>query len=136
MPLHFHVYTGSACQMLIYTLTMTVCRRLQPTSKVPDTRGCTRCCVGRNPYNAYRYLCGAVPSGIVLMQWYEPLNKFMLLKVRNPHIPFHLANDVGQQQQNFLVSCHSTNSVFSAQTKTFFIPWQREEKKKNAQLRR
>ncbi|KAK7105083.1 mitogen-activated protein kinase kinase kinase kinase 5-like isoform X3 [Littorina saxatilis] len=55
-------------------------RRLQPTSKVPDTRGCTRCCVGRNPYNGYRYLCGAVPSGIFLMQWYEPLNKFMLLK--------------------------------------------------------
>lgn len=55
-------------------------RRLQPTSKVPDSRGCLRCCVGRNPYNGYRYLCGAVPSGIVLMQWYEPLNKFMLLK--------------------------------------------------------
>ncbi|XP_076441749.1 mitogen-activated protein kinase kinase kinase kinase 5-like isoform X2 [Babylonia areolata] len=55
-------------------------RRLQPTSKVPDTRGCSRCCVGRNPYNGYRYLCGVVPSGIVLMQWYEPLNKFMMLK--------------------------------------------------------
>lgn len=56
-------------------------RRLQPTSKVADSRGCTRCCVGRNPYNGYRYLCGAMPTGIVLMQWYEPLNKFMLLKV-------------------------------------------------------
>ncbi|KAL8620008.1 hypothetical protein ACOMHN_015290 [Nucella lapillus] len=56
-------------------------RRLQPTSKVPDTRGCSRCCVGRNPYNGYRYLCGAIPAGIVLMQWYEPLNKFMMLKL-------------------------------------------------------
>lgn len=55
-------------------------RRLQPTSKVPDTRGCYRCCVGRNPFKGYRFLCGAVPSGIVLLQWYEPLNKFMLLK--------------------------------------------------------
>ncbi|CAG5132091.1 unnamed protein product, partial [Candidula unifasciata] len=55
-------------------------RRLQQTAKVPDTRGCMRCCVGRNPYNGYRYLCGALPNGVILMQWYEPLNKFMLLK--------------------------------------------------------
>ncbi|XP_059159116.1 mitogen-activated protein kinase kinase kinase kinase 5-like isoform X1 [Physella acuta] len=55
-------------------------RRLQPTVKVPDTRGCLRCCVGRNPYNGYRYLCGALSNGVILMQWYEPLNKFMLLK--------------------------------------------------------
>ncbi|GFR66677.1 mitogen-activated protein kinase kinase kinase kinase [Elysia marginata] len=55
-------------------------RRLQPTVKVPDTRGCQRCCVGRNPYNGYRYLCGALTNGVILMQWYEPLNKFMLLK--------------------------------------------------------
>jgi len=40
-----------------------------------------RCCVGRNPYNGYKYLCGALPNGVILMQWYEPLNKFMQLKV-------------------------------------------------------
>jgi hypothetical protein len=57
-------------------------RKFALTTKVPDTRGCVRCCVGRNPYNGYKYLCGAVPStGIFLMQWYDPLNKFMLLKV-------------------------------------------------------
>ncbi|KAK3092686.1 hypothetical protein FSP39_005890 [Pinctada imbricata] len=55
-------------------------RKFNPTTKVPDTKGCTRCCVGRNPYNGYKYLCGALPHGIILMQWYEPLNKFMLLK--------------------------------------------------------
>ena len=36
--------------------------------------------MGRNPYNGYKYLCGATPGGVFLMQWYDPLNKFMLLK--------------------------------------------------------
>jgi [mitogen-activated protein kinase] kinase 5 len=36
--------------------------------------------VARNPYNGYKYLCGASTNGIFLMQWYDPLNKFMLLK--------------------------------------------------------
>ncbi|KAA5579443.1 hypothetical protein F3G14_18805 [Acinetobacter baumannii] len=43
--------------------------------------GCTRCAVARNPYNGYKYLCGATPAGLFLMQWYDPLRKFMLLKV-------------------------------------------------------
>ncbi|CAH1790870.1 unnamed protein product [Owenia fusiformis] len=55
-------------------------RRLNPSVKVNDTKGCVRCCVGRNPYNGYKYLCGALHNSVVLMQWYEPLNKFMLLK--------------------------------------------------------
>nr|CAD7399374.1 unnamed protein product [Timema cristinae] len=55
-------------------------RKFALTTKVPDTKGCTKCCVGRNPYNGYKYLCGAMPSGIFIMQWYDPLNKFMLLK--------------------------------------------------------
>uniref|UniRef100_A0ABD2VU63 Mitogen-activated protein kinase kinase kinase kinase n=1 Tax=Trichogramma kaykai TaxID=54128 RepID=A0ABD2VU63_9HYME len=55
-------------------------RKFALTTRVPDTKGCTKCCVGRNPYNGYKYLCGAMPNGIFLMQWYDPLNKFMLLK--------------------------------------------------------
>ncbi|XP_043281195.1 mitogen-activated protein kinase kinase kinase kinase 3 isoform X7 [Venturia canescens] len=55
-------------------------RKFALTTKVPDTKGCSKCCVGRNPYNGYKYLCGAMPAGIFLMQWYDPLNKFMLLK--------------------------------------------------------
>ncbi|KAL5287300.1 MAP4K1 family protein [Megaselia abdita] len=55
-------------------------RKFALTTKVPDTKGCSQCCVTRNPYNGYKYLCGATISGIFLMQWYDPLNKFMLLK--------------------------------------------------------
>ncbi|XP_053620937.1 mitogen-activated protein kinase kinase kinase kinase 5 isoform X2 [Plodia interpunctella] len=50
------------------------------STRQPDTRGCIRCAVARNPYNGYKYLCGATPSGLFLMQWYDPLRKFMLLK--------------------------------------------------------
>ena len=53
------------------------------SSKVANTRGTSKCCVGRNPYNGYKYLCGSTPNGVFLMQWYDPLNKFMLLKVCN-----------------------------------------------------
>lgn len=55
-------------------------RKFALTTRVPDTRGTLRCCVARNPYNGYKYLCGATERGIYLMQWYDPLNKFMLLK--------------------------------------------------------
>jgi mitogen-activated protein kinase kinase kinase kinase 5 len=55
-------------------------RKFALTTKVPDTKGCLQCCVTRNQYNGYKYLCGRTPSGIFLMQWYDPLNKFMLLK--------------------------------------------------------
>jgi hypothetical protein len=55
-------------------------RKFALTTKLPDTKGCTQCCVTRNPYNGYKYLCGRMPTGIFLMQWYDPLNKFMLLK--------------------------------------------------------
>ena len=57
-------------------------KKYTPTAKVPNTRGCYKCCYGRNAYNGFKYLCGALPNSIILMQWYDPLNKYMLLKVR------------------------------------------------------
>ena len=63
-------------------------RRQSPSQRVPETRNCLRACVGKNPYNGYRYLCAATPNGIFLMQWYDPLNKFMLLKVNIFFLPF------------------------------------------------
>ncbi|CAG2162862.1 unnamed protein product [Oppiella nova] len=65
-------------------------RKFIATSKVSDTKGCTKCCVGRNPYNGYKYLCGATPNGIFLMQWYNPLNKFMFLKQFELYLPAKL----------------------------------------------
>ena len=35
-----------------------------------------------NPYNEQVYLCVAMTKHLLLMQWYEPLEKFMKVKVK------------------------------------------------------
>ncbi|XP_052393491.1 mitogen-activated protein kinase kinase kinase kinase 2 [Carassius gibelio] len=61
-------------------------RRYAMSVKIPDTKGCRRCSVVRNPYTDSVFLCAAVPTGLVLLMWYEPLQKFMQLK----HIALNL----------------------------------------------
>lgn len=76
-------------------------RKFALTTKVPDTKGCSQCCVTRNPYNGYKYLCGALSTGIFLMQWYDPLNKFMLLKQCEwPSMSANMMNLAGNPAQN------------------------------------
>ncbi|XP_042603848.1 mitogen-activated protein kinase kinase kinase kinase 6 [Cyprinus carpio] len=61
-------------------------RKYAMSVKIPDTKGCRRCSVVRNPYTDSVFLCAAVPTGLVLLMWYEPLQKFMQLK----HIALNL----------------------------------------------
>uniref|UniRef100_A0A8C1NIZ2 Mitogen-activated protein kinase kinase kinase kinase n=1 Tax=Cyprinus carpio TaxID=7962 RepID=A0A8C1NIZ2_CYPCA len=65
-------------------------RRYAMSVKIPDTKGCRRCSVVRNPYTDSVFLCAAVPTGLVLLMWYEPLQKFMQLK----HIALNLPDSL------------------------------------------
>ncbi|XP_071334316.1 mitogen-activated protein kinase kinase kinase kinase 2 isoform X3 [Trachinotus anak] len=65
-------------------------RKFAISVKIPDTKGCRTCSVARNPYTDSTFLCAAVPSGLVLLLWYEPLQKFMHLK----HIAIRLPDSL------------------------------------------
>ncbi|XP_075116400.1 mitogen-activated protein kinase kinase kinase kinase 1 [Leptodactylus fuscus] len=55
-------------------------RKKSTSSKIPDTKGCKSCCVAHNDTSGSWFLCAALEASVLLLEWYNPLEKFMLLK--------------------------------------------------------
>uniref|UniRef100_A0A3B4C997 Mitogen-activated protein kinase kinase kinase kinase n=1 Tax=Pygocentrus nattereri TaxID=42514 RepID=A0A3B4C997_PYGNA len=89
-------------------------RKYAMSVKIPDTKGCRRCSVVRNPYTDSVFLCAAVPSGLVLLMWYEPLQKFMQLKHIALSLPeslpiFELLVQESEELPQVCVGVHSSH---------------------------
>uniref|UniRef100_A0AC35U9J3 Non-specific serine/threonine protein kinase n=1 Tax=Rhabditophanes sp. KR3021 TaxID=114890 RepID=A0AC35U9J3_9BILA len=56
-------------------------KRLAVSVRMSDSKDCIQCCIEISPLgNKSIYCCCVVPNGLVLFQWYEPYQKFLLLK--------------------------------------------------------
>ncbi|KAJ1368691.1 hypothetical protein KIN20_029943 [Parelaphostrongylus tenuis] len=76
-------------------------RKLAITVRLPETKGALQCTTsrGEGTQAGATFLCCCIPSSVLLFQWYEPLNKFLLVRsaeldaeTRFPLSPFKLIN--------------------------------------------
>uniref|UniRef100_A0A0N4ZT40 Mitogen-activated protein kinase kinase kinase kinase n=1 Tax=Parastrongyloides trichosuri TaxID=131310 RepID=A0A0N4ZT40_PARTI len=56
-------------------------KALAVTVRLPETKDCLQCIIDKSPFGMQNtYLCCVIPNALLLFQWYEPYQKFLLLK--------------------------------------------------------
>ena len=68
--------------------------RFSITRSIPDTKGCKKCSYVKNNFTGEIFLAAATSSNIILLQWVEPMKRFMIAKTvelqMNENNPFRL----------------------------------------------
>uniref|UniRef100_A0A8B9K201 Mitogen-activated protein kinase kinase kinase kinase n=1 Tax=Astyanax mexicanus TaxID=7994 RepID=A0A8B9K201_ASTMX len=90
--------SGKACQLYSHSLTGLFEHARQrhklpvsiPTLVCEGINGIVNCVSVRNPYTGHNYLCGALQGSVVLLEWVEPMQKFMLVKTLDLSLPVPL----------------------------------------------
>ncbi|XP_064340266.1 mitogen-activated protein kinase kinase kinase kinase 1-like, partial [Camelus dromedarius] len=56
-------------------------RKNMVSTKFQDTKGCQACWVAEGASSGGPFLCGALETSVVLLQWKQPVNKFLLVRI-------------------------------------------------------